>query len=174
MAARSAPDGTALSPYHEYPREHVNAFNGFLMDVCNLLWRSRAFNTTDSNALGCLLPQSTIPALRDYVEALDNSLPTLFSLSQNNVLSALSIACFRDLEDAAEEREEGSLSVRHAGPVSQRSLAVLEKEGGVVVNWAVYREEVLRWLDERGVGGVMELMFCTMKLLMGPRGAVRV
>ena len=88
------------------------------------------------------------------------------------MLSALSIACFRDLEDAAEEdQEEGGLRVGHAGPVSQRSLAVLEAEGGVVVNWAVYREEVLRWLDERGVGGVMELMFCTMKLLMGPRGA---
>lgn len=87
------------------------------------------------------------------------------------MLSALSIACFRDLEDAAEEREEGSLRVRHAGPVSQRSLAVLEADGGVLVNWAVYREEVLRWLDERGVGGVMELMFCTMKLLMGPRRA---
>lgn len=170
MAARPGPDGTPRPPYHEYLHEHINTFNGFLMDICNLLWRSRAFNTSDPNALGCLLPASVVPALREYVEALDDSLPTLFSLSQNSVLSALSIACFRDLEDAAEERGE-ELRVRHAGPVSQRSLAVLAAEGGVVVDWTVYREEVLRCLDRMGVKGVTELMFCTMKLLMGPRGA---
>ncbi|SLM36890.1 Histone-fold [Lasallia pustulata] len=170
MAARPGPEGTPRPPYHEYLHEHINTFNGFLMDICNLLWRSRAFNTSDPNALGCLLPASVVPALREYVEALDDSLPTLFSLSQNSVLSALSIACFRDLEDAAEERGE-ELRVRHAGPVSQRSLAVLAAEGGVVVDWTVYREEVLRCLDRMGVKGVTELMFCTMKLLMGPRVA---
>ncbi|MCJ1304140.1 hypothetical protein MMC08_006952 [Hypocenomyce scalaris] len=171
MGPRQGPGITGVAPHHEYPRDHVNDFNGFLMDICNLLWRSRAFNTTDTNAHGCLLATSIIPPLRAYAESVDNSLPTLFSLSQNSVLSALSIACFRDLEDAAEEREEGSVRVRHAGPVSQRSLAVLQAEGGLEVNWAAYRAEVLRWLDEMGVKGVGELMFCTMKLLMGGKVA---
>ena len=63
------------------------------------------------------------------------------------------------------------MRVRHAGPVSQRSLAVLQAEGGLEVNWAAYRAEVLRWLDEMGVKGVGELMFCTMKLLMGGKVA---
>jgi centromere protein I len=38
-----------------YPREFVNRFNAFLMDVCNCVWRNRAFNDSDTNASGCLL-----------------------------------------------------------------------------------------------------------------------
>jgi centromere protein I len=47
----------------EYPREYVNHFNGFLMDICNLVWRNRAFKAggpeskQDQNAHGCTLPE---------------------------------------------------------------------------------------------------------------------
>lgn len=153
-----------------YPREYVNHFNGFLMDICNCLWRNRALNREDTNALGCLVPPTVVPALRTYATGLGHSLPTLFSLSNSSKLCALSIACFRDLEDAAEEAEERSLSIRHAGPVSQRSLTVLGNEGGLRISWGNYRLEVLKWLEERGVKGVRELMFNTMKHLMSAKG----
>ncbi|KAK8041386.1 hypothetical protein PG994_014393 [Apiospora phragmitis] len=39
-----------------YSVAYINGFNGFLMDVCNCLWRARAFNAQDANAHGCLLP----------------------------------------------------------------------------------------------------------------------
>jgi len=43
---------------------------------------------------------------------------------------ALSIAGFREIEEVAEEeRREGM--ARHAGPVTQKSLAGLGREGGV-------------------------------------------
>ena len=67
----------------------------------------------------------------------------------------------------------GEIETRHAGPVTQRSLAGLGAEGGVRVGWAEYRLEVLRWLGEKGVGGVGELMFCTMKHLMQGQGPVK-
>ncbi|MCJ1351128.1 MAG: hypothetical protein MMC33_001110 [Icmadophila ericetorum] len=156
-------------PIHEYPREYVNHFNGFLMDVCNLLWRSRAFNTSDTNALGCLLPQAALPHLQTYVRNLSppQSLPTLFSLSFNPDFSAISIAAFRELEDKAVEGfTEPGIDTRHAGPVTQRSLSALAAEGGLTIGWVDYRLEVLKWLGERGVSGVGELMFCTMKHLM--------
>ncbi|KAG0232922.1 hypothetical protein BGW42_007831 [Actinomortierella wolfii] len=35
-----------------YSREYVTFFNSFVMDICNFLWRSRAFNKTDKNARG--------------------------------------------------------------------------------------------------------------------------
>ncbi|MCJ1483484.1 hypothetical protein MMC06_003651 [Schaereria dolodes] len=157
-------------PTHEYPRDYVNHFNGFLMDICNLLWRSRAFNTSDTNALGCLLAPSILPLLRTHVEALKppQSVTSLFSLSNNSAICALSIAAFRDLEDKSEEGEEGSVQMRHAGPVGQRSLAALAADGGITVGWAEYRLEVLKWLGEIGVDGIGQLMFCTMKHLMGP------
>jgi len=154
-----------------YPREYVNHFNGFLMDICNCLWRNRALNREDTNALGCLVPPTTLPVLRTYATGLGHSLPTLFSLSNSSALCALSIACFRDLEDAAAEAEEGSLNTRHAGPVSQRSLTVLGNEGGLKISWGNYRLEVLKWLEDRGVRGVRELMFNTMKHLMSAKGA---
>lgn len=161
---------------HEYPREYVNSFNGFLMDICNLLWRSRAFNTTDTNALGCLLPTSTLQYLRTYVEKLSppQTLSTLFSLSHNPTLCAVSIIAFRDLETKAIEDRNGEvIETRHAGPVTQRSLAGLAVEGGIKVGWAEYRLEVLKWLGERGVGGVGDLMFCTMKHLMQGQGPAK-
>ena len=154
-----------------YPRDYVNHFNGFLMDICNCLWRNRALNREDTNALGCLFPPPVLPGLRTYASGLGHSLPTLFSLSNSTTLCALSRACFRDLEDAAVEAEEAALSVRHEGSVTQRSLTVLGNEGGLKISWGTYRLEVLKWLEEKGVKGVRELMFNTMKHLMTAKGA---
>ncbi|MCJ1472792.1 hypothetical protein MMC13_001441 [Lambiella insularis] len=157
---------------HEYPRDYVNHFNGFLMDICNLLWRSRAFNTSDTNALGCLISPAMWPSLHTYLDALmpPHVLATTFSLSHNISLSALSTSSFRSLEDRA-VAEGNLLRTRHAGPVTQKSLEALAIDGGIRFGWADYRLEVLNWLGDRGVGGVGELMFCTMKHLMGMKPA---
>lgn len=160
---------TPFSADRGYPREYVNHFNGFLMDICNCLWRNRAFNHEDANALGCSIPTTVLPSLRTYADSLGHTLPTLFSLSYNSALCALSIACFRDLEDAAYAADPDSIETRHAGPVTQRSLSVLADEGGLRISWANYRLEVLKWLEERGVGGIGELMFNTMKHLMSAK-----
>ena len=58
---------------------------------------------------------------------------------------------------------------RHAGPVTQRSLARLGREGGVRVGWREYRVLVLEWLGGVGVGGIGELGAATMRGLMGGR-----
>lgn len=146
-------------------RPHITTFNGFLMDICNLLWRSRAFNATDTNACGCLLPSALLPLLESH----HSSAPPLsarFSLSHHPALAGLSIAALRALED---ERVD-SIRVRHAGPVGQKSLVALADDGGVRLDWKEYRLRVLGWLSERGVEGVGALMGCTMKGLMGGKG----
>lgn len=66
--------------------------------------------------------------------------------------------------DGQVERE---VRVRHAGPVTQKSLLVLGREGGVVVGWKDYRLAVLTYLKKRGMTGLAEFMGCTMKGLMG-------
>ena len=155
---------------YEYPRDYVNHFNGFLMDICNLLWRSRAFNTSDTNALGCLLPPAVLPTTSAYLDAMTPpyALQTVFSLSHNSSLSAMSAAAFRDLEEKTGV-DGRALRARHTGPVTQRSLEALAMDGGIKVGWADYRLEVLKWLGERGVGGIGNLMSCTMKHLMGTK-----
>lgn len=158
-----------------YPRPYINEYNGFIMDVCNLLWRSRAFNTTDQNALGCLLPPDVFNALRLYAESLEPkySLTGLFSLSFHSALAGLSIAAFRGIEDRAIEVEDvmdidgewpAGVKERHPGPVTQRSLTVLARNGGVNVSWMTYRMEVLRFLEGMGASGLLALIRRSIKL----------
>ncbi|KAH0566401.1 hypothetical protein GP486_000184 [Trichoglossum hirsutum] len=153
-----------------YPRDYVNHFNGFLMDICNCLWRNRAFNKEDPNALGCLLPDPVLEALSEAATARRYSLSTLFSLSHSETLCALSISCFRELEDRATEAN-AAIRVRHAGPVTQESLRLLSNDGGLKISWGDYRLEVLKWLEGKGLAGIGELMYNTLKQLMLAKGS---
>ncbi|KAJ9660756.1 hypothetical protein H2201_006835 [Coniosporium apollinis] len=114
-------------------------FNGYLIDACNLLWRSRALLTSDANAVGCLSPEPAKQPLHAWLTELDPEfgLPGIFGVSTNYLLAAASCAVLRGMEERAEEaaREEGGTGVRHAGPATQRSLAVLGNEGGLEVSW---------------------------------------
>ncbi|PQE30791.1 Mis6 domain-containing protein [Rutstroemia sp. NJR-2017a WRK4] len=156
--------GSGCQPY---PKDYVNHFNGFLMDLCNCLWRSRAFNKTDVNALGCLLPEKTAAGLEMYISRLDTglSLSSLFSLSYSPAICHFAISYVRELEDQA----GGAITIQHAGPVTQASLKRLSNDGGLAVSWQDYRLGVLRYLEERGFSGVGELMYNTMKHLMSAR-----
>lgn len=80
----------------------VTNLNGFLMDICNLLFRCRAFNSTDAHARGCLLPASTRTHLESYLGAISPTyhLSNLLSISYNPTLAALSTSAFRELEEA--------------------------------------------------------------------------
>ena len=150
-----------------YPKDYVNHFNGFLMDICNCLWRSRAFYTTDVNALGCLLPEQTIGTLSPYISKLETSLSlnSLFSISYSPAMCHLAITYVRKLEDQAEDE----IDMRHAGPVTQVSLKKLENDGGLSISWQDYRLGVLQYLEAKGFAGVGELMYNTMKHLMTTR-----
>ena len=157
-------------------RHTIAHFNSFLMDICNLLWRSRAFNISDTNALGCLLAPSLLAPLTAYVTDLaarPGPLSGLFSLSYNPALAGMSITAWREFEDKQiESGEHGrrKIKIRHAGPVNQKSLLLLGRDGGVDLGWKEYRLLILQWLTARGVSGVGELMSCTMKGLMGKEG----
>lgn len=164
MAPRT---GSNISGNQSYPKEYVNRFNGYLMDICNCLWRSRAFYTTDVNALGCLLPEQIIGTLGPYISKLETSLSlnSLISISYSPTMCHYAITCVRHLEDQAEDE----IDVRHAGPATQVSLKKLANDGGLSISWQDYRLGVLRYLEDRGFPGVGELMYNTMKHLMAAR-----
>lgn len=115
-----------------------------------------------------------VASLATYTSALDppHSLTSLFSLSHNPTLSALSIAAFREVEDAAEDQLPGSVAVRHAGPITMKSLAQLGREGGVKMGWKEYRVLVLKWLEGVGVNGVADFGAATMPGMKGGQDAV--
>jgi centromere protein I len=150
-----------------YNKDYVNHFNGFLMDVCNCLWRARALNNSDPNALGCLVDRQVVGALATYVSSLDTSLtlPSLFSFSTSPIMCLIAISYIRQLED----ENEDTIQKRHGGPVSQASLKQLEIDGGLKLSWQDYKLGVLQYLENIGIEGVGELMYNTMKHLMSTR-----
>lgn len=158
-----------------YDAKSVGSFNGYVMDVCNMLWRNRGLNSEDPNARACLVPKPTVDALSNYIREVNEAakrydhksafhctLANIFSLSHNAAYSNLSAACFRDLEDdqpVADERP------RLRKPVAPKALQALEKDGGLTITWQEYRVHMLDWLDGVGSHGMSNLMRSTMKAL---------
>ncbi|OTA92290.1 hypothetical protein M434DRAFT_396534 [Hypoxylon sp. CO27-5] len=157
----------------EYTSEYINEFNGFLMDVCNCIWRSRAFNNNDVNSHGCLVPTALIQDLTSYVNSLrmGATLLTLFSLSYSPALCLLAISYFRELEDEELQRNT-ELSTRHSGPVTRISLSTLANIGGLRIGWDDYRLGVLSYLEGKGMAGVGQLMYNTMTNVMRRRSTI--
>ncbi|KAF2432215.1 Mis6-domain-containing protein [Tothia fuscella] len=144
--------------------------NGYLMDVCNLLWRSRALemaSNDDPSAQGCLCPAELTKSFQAYLTALDRDyrIQMIFGLSFNPTMSSLSRSAFDALQDAEDTSTDEALH-RHAGPVTERSLGVLGYEGGMKISWKQCRVNMLQWMDERGIAGIKGLLFATMRNLM--------
>jgi centromere protein I len=150
-----------------YPLADVTAFNRCIMDLCNLLWRNKALDCEDANAIGCLVPANLHQPMQVYLEGLQEnlSLATLFSLSHNSAFAAASAACLREMEDKDDAVRPGELRKRLAGPASHKGLTALKQQGGLSLSWQNYRLEMLQWLDDRGSEGVGSLMRSTMKIL---------
>ncbi|KAL4898606.1 Mis6-domain-containing protein [Aspergillus ambiguus] len=158
-----------------YPMQVVGRFNGYIMDICNLLWRNRGLNSEDPNALGCLIPPPTTRVLARYVQETHNAsrdrrreaaftytIASIFSLSHHVALCNMSAACFADIEEESNIRED---QPRLHKPVTQKALTALEKDGGVKMTWQEYRVRMLDWLDGIGSDGIGNLMRSTMKAL---------
>ncbi|KAI2787321.1 hypothetical protein POX_f07684 [Penicillium oxalicum] len=158
-----------------YSTEMVNQFNGYVMDMCNLIWRNRALNTEDPNAQGCLVPATSLNALTTFIRnvneaarhydrgsAFHTTLASLFSLSNHPAFANLSAACFADVEETQNVVGERP---RLRKPVTQKALQALEKDQGAKITWQEYRVYMLEWLDAVGSRGTSDLMRSTMKAL---------
>ena len=166
MSTRARRDSASILDFVAYDRAYVNLYNGYLMDICNCFWRSRALSDGDSNTHGCMVPRPTVSALTAYVPSIDKTfaLASLFSLSHSPVLCLQSIRTVREMEDEAME-DDDSIRIRHAGPVTQSSLARLSTSGGMQLTWQDYRINVLESLSAKGLVGVTELLKNTMTVL---------
>ena len=159
-------------------QSHVNRFNGYLMDLCNLLWRSQGL-TSDENvlggaksrskakasALGCLCPPDVFEELQEYVRSVDRdyNIGSMLGLTHNPALGGMARSVAASLEEADEAAHGYTLPLYHAGPVTSNSLDVLRSQGGLEVSWLEFRAAILEWMEARGIAGIKELMWATMK-----------
>lgn len=156
-----------------YDKKQVNTFNGFLMDICNCLWRGKAFTKSDAHAQGCMVADEVIRGLEGYVNSLTGSgsgemvLGALFTMSYSPLLCLQAMEHVRQLEE--KEDEEVELQARHAGPITQKSLAQLARKGGLELAWQEYRLGVLRRLEGKEWKGISDLMYSTMRNLLDAR-----
>lgn len=150
-----------------YPSEVTDRLNWCLRDVYNFFWVVRGLVVAENKSIGMYCDPALRSSLNDYLTDLDPELGIghTFNLSNNAWLASMSSAAWQALEEREIDRQKlnrGSFQ-RHAGPVSQQSLAAL-RNGGVNVDWEGangYKVHVLNWLAERGLGGLRELMFAT-------------
>ncbi|RAR04214.1 SPX-domain-containing protein [Stemphylium lycopersici] len=160
-----------------YPVEVTDTFNYCLRDMYNLVWVARGLLAQEKKSEGLFCDQTLRSTLNTYLSSVDReyAIGTAFNLSNNVWLASLSAAAWRAIEFRVIEREgfDSTSMTLHRGPVSEKSLGILKRRGGVNVEWEGangYKVMVLQWLDERGLGGIKDLMFATVMNLKGAFG----
>lgn len=157
-----------------YPEAITSTFNSCLRDVYNILWVSKALIAAEQKSAGLYCDPELRSSLHEYLSTLDReySIEKAFNLSNNAWLASLSAAAWRAIEDGEIEREgyDKNTIRYHQGPVSKASLEVLKLKGGVRAEWDGpdgYKVLVLRWLADRGLDGIKNLMFAIATNLRG-------
>lgn len=152
---------------HYYPSEVTDGLNWCLRDIYNLFWVARGLAVAENKSVGMYCDPALRSSLDEYLVGLDpeHTIGHMFNVSNNAWLSAMSSAAWHALEDREIDRAKLDRSnvKRHAGPVTQQSLAAL-RNAGVDVDWEGadgYKVYVLNWLAERGLDGLRKIVFAT-------------
>ncbi|KAA8895854.1 Mis6-domain-containing protein [Sphaerosporella brunnea] len=152
-----------------YHMSFVDHFNGYIMDLCNCLWRNRALagaqDKDNRSAHACTIPENVTEALRTLSRDRGTDIRQMYVFSFSPYLARLAAICFRELE------KQQNAPVRHFGPVTSRTLLKLAADGGVNITYAAYRVAVLEFLKSRGFKGISEFMHATMQSLKNPPAA---
>ncbi|CAA9963872.1 mis6 domain-containing protein [Pyrenophora teres f. maculata] len=167
-AYKSAFDAHPKPVKNYYPTAVTDAFNHCLRDMYNLVWVSRGLLAQDQKSQGLYCDPELRFGLNSYLNNLSReySIGSAFTLCNNAWLVSLAAAAWREVEERKINEEDLDKSkVRyHQGLVSEKSLEILKRKGGVSVDWegpSGFKVMVLQWLDERGMGGIRSLMFAT-------------
>ncbi|KAH9882910.1 hypothetical protein J1614_000276 [Plenodomus biglobosus] len=157
-----------------YSEQMTSTFNTCLRDIYNLLWVSKALIAVEGKSVGLYCTPELRLQLHDYLRTMDRSyaIDSAFGLSNNAWTSSLSSVAWRVLEKREIEQQgrDANSITYNIGPINKASLDRLRDGGGVKVEWdgpSGYKVHVLRWLDERGLGGIKDLMFAIATNLRG-------
>lgn len=128
----------------------VDRFNGFVMDFCNTIWRSRALNKTDQNAVGLDIDDETIGQLNSVCEERGQSLLHAFSITHSGAMGYFAYEFMEKLVP--------SQSVKK--PITLASVKELN------LSYMDVRIAFLNSLKERGFTGLYAFLYGSMASLM--------
>lgn len=106
--------------------------------------------------------------LNDATLVRELSLNSIFTVTHSTIFSRFNAECIRFLEDKNDELKK--IDVRHAGPVTSKSLAGLAGDGGFSIDYRVFKMASLEFLRRKGFEGVHALIYSTMKKLREEAG----
>ncbi|KAG0287595.1 hypothetical protein BGZ96_008489 [Linnemannia gamsii] len=145
-----------------YTREYVVQFNSFVMDICNFLWRNRAFNKVDKNAKGFQMDQETIAHTKQVCVDSGLSMNNMLSITHSTAFSGYSARFLKSLE----EQSNIPVDKRLKAPASAKALKDMSANGGLNLTFDEYRIQYLDHLEGRGFEGISQFLFdCITNLL---------
>ncbi|KAG0381202.1 hypothetical protein BGX24_006574 [Mortierella sp. AD032] len=145
-----------------YTREYVVQFNSFVMDICNFLWRNRAFNKTDKNAKGFQMEPETIAHTKQVCVDSGLSMNNMLSITHSTAFSGFSARFLKSLE----ELDDVPIEKRLKAPASAKALKDMATNGGLNLTFDEYRIQYLDHLEEKGFEGISQFLFdCITNLL---------
>lgn len=147
----------------------TNLHNSYVVDICNLIWRNRAFELGKLSTTSFGLTQPFTHAFSATVPIFDknSNFKSLFNLHHTPAFASLTANILRELED-----KDPNCVTRHEGPLTPTS--VMELLENVDVEWLPMdyedvRVEVLRGLGKVGYTGLSDLLFSHLKSLLDRR-----
>ncbi|KAG0281418.1 hypothetical protein BGZ95_003818 [Linnemannia exigua] len=145
-----------------YTREYVVQFNSFVMDICNFLWRNRAFNKADKNAKGFQMEPETIAHTKQVCMDSGLSMNNMLSVTHSTAFSGFSARFLKSLE----ELDDVPIEKRLKAPASAKALKDMATNGGLNLTFDEYRIQYLDHLEEKGFEGISQFLFdCITNLL---------
>lgn len=137
-----------------YSRDYVVLFNSFVMDICNFLWRNRAFNKSDKNARGFLMDARTIGDIKNICMNARLNMINMLSMTHSLALAGYSARFMRDLEMQGNVPVEGRLKA----PASTLALKEATAKGGLNISFEEYRIQYLEHLEQKGFDGIYQFL----------------
>jgi centromere protein I len=147
----------------------TNIHNSYVVDICNLVWRNKAFDIGKNSRSAFGLSQSFTNAFATTVPIFDknSSFKSLFNLHHAPAFASLSANILRRLEDADPECE-----TRHEGPLTASSVQDLIDDVDskwLKMGFEDIRVEILKELENQGYVGLSKLLFSHLKSLLNKR-----
>ncbi|KAF8930074.1 hypothetical protein BGZ47_000749 [Haplosporangium gracile] len=156
----STTSSAALVP--GYTREYVMQFNSYVMDICNFLYRNRAFNKVDKNAKGFQLDQETIAHTKQLCVDSGLNANNMLSFTHSSAFSGFSARFVKSLE----EQQSIPVEKRLNAPASVKALKQMTANGGLNMTFDEYRIRFLDHLEEKGFDGMSDFLNDTINHLL--------
>ncbi|KAF9583775.1 hypothetical protein BGW38_008575 [Lunasporangiospora selenospora] len=138
-----------------YSRDYVIQFNSLVMDICNFIWRNRAFNKTDKNARGFLVDSNTVGHVRQVCADGGLAVNNMLSLTHSAAFAGFSARFLSTLEDQYNIPAEKRLRA----PASNPALKDMMANGGLNIAFEDYRVQYLDYLEQEGFEGVCRFLY---------------